>query len=173
VYYRRDRIGGARMAKAYRGGPEFFRVLSVLRGYQSDAARAEYPLFTLRGFLAAQVESLSGFVGELKIGNCDSEKARSRYDEWYLYRYYELELVKKGLARPSDNNPVTNRDGRLDHERARVARGVLPADHAFPGEAPVQWLNRPALYYEVAPAAPLGPSEAKIELPPGMDLCQR
>jgi hypothetical protein len=176
VYFRRDRLGGARVAKAYRSGPESFRVLGLLREAQSDEKRADYPLFTLRGFLAAQVEALSGYVGEMKVGNVVSEKAWGRYDEWYNYRYYGLELAKKGLSRPSANNPVSERSIRESYERDRVARGVLPADHTLEGEEPVAWLSRPALYFEVGRAATVpvegaaGAVEAKIELPPNMTL---
>jgi hypothetical protein len=167
VYYRSDRLGGGRLSKAYRNGPEFFRILSVLRKAQRNID--EFPFFTLRGFAAAQIEMLSTFVVQIGPGHLDTEKAWGRYREWLVYRYYPG-LARKGLSRPSANNPTCNVAIRLDYERDRAARGDLAADHTFDGEEPVAWLSRPKVYFDakvVDNEVPV-PGNATIELPPGM-----
>lgn len=164
VYRRPGAIGGAKMAPAYRYTPDFFRVLTVLRHYQQDEQMEKYPLFTLRAYLAAQIEALSGFVTTLQIGNVVSEKAMLRFDEWYLYRFYSLELVKKGLKRPSDNNPVSNPAIRVEYERQRQAP---VGDYAFDDEPAVPWGNCPARGFAWYDKDDDNNNE-KIKLPPGM-----
>lgn len=165
VFRRPSAIGGARMAPAYRHTPDFLRVLAVLRRYQGETAR--YPLFTLRGYVAAQIEALSGFVPTLQIGNFVSEKARTRYDEWYLYRFYNLELVKKGLKRPSDNNPVSNPMVRIEYEHHRAGTSI--GDFTFDGEVPVPWMTRPAMKFGDGEVSDEVVEECgSIKLPPGM-----
>ncbi len=167
VYRRPSMIGGAKLAPAYRHTPDFFRVLAVLRDYQQDPEMAKYPLFTMRAYLAAQVEALSGFVAVLKIGNIVSEKAKLRFDEWYLYRFYNLELVKKGLRRPSDNNPVSNVAVRRDYEGLLVGKGR--GDFTFNGETPVPWMTRPAQSFGGGEVSVEFEEEHKgIKMPPGM-----
>lgn len=164
VYRRPGAIGGAKLAPAYRHTPDFYRVLALLRCYQTVEEAARYPLFTLRSYLAAQIEALSGFVPTLQVGNIVSEKARLRYDEWYLYRFYSLELVKKGLRRPSDNNPVSNPAIRVEYERGRSAP---VGDFAFDGEVPVPWMTTPARTFACADGVEV--EDKDIKLPPGMD----
>lgn len=167
VYRRPSAIGGAKLAPAYRHTPDFFRVLTVLREYQQEGEMSKYPLFTMRGYLAAQIEALSGFVSTLKVGNIVSEKARVRFDEWYLYRFYSLELVKKGLKRPSDNNPVSNPGIRVEYENHTAGQGR--GDFTFEGETPVPWMTRPALSFgggEVS--VDLEKETEEVKLPPGM-----
>lgn len=164
VYRRPGAVGGARLEPAYRHTADFTRVLTVLRDYQRAEDAAQYPLFTLRAYLAAQIEALAGFVPTLKVGNIVSEKARQRFDEWYLYRFYNLELVKKGLKRPSGNNPVSNPAIRVEYEGQRAGSGV--GDLTFEGETPVPWATRPARSF----AAATGDDgvAARATLPPSM-----
>lgn len=165
VYRRPSTIGGAKLEPTYRHTPDFFRVLAVLRHYQKDPTT--YPLFTLRGYLAAQIEALSGFVPTLRVGNVVSEKARTRYGEWYLYRFYNLELVKKGLKRPSDNNPVSNPMVRIEYEHLRAGTNV--GDFTFDGEVPVPWMTRPAMTFGHGEVSDGVVEECGgVQLPPGM-----
>ena len=125
-------------------------------------------MFTLRGYVAAQIEALAGFVPALQIGNIVSEKAMVRFEEWYLYRFYNLELVKKGLKRPSENNPVSNLEIRIEYEQRRAGTGI--GDFTFEDEIPVPWMTKPA----VSLGAEVSDTESgDIKLPPHMgDLLQ-
>ena len=165
VYRRPGAIGGAKLAPAYKRSPDFFRVLAVLRHYQNEVTA--YPLFTLRGYLAAQIEALSGFVPTLQMGNVVSEKAKMRFHEWYLYRFYSLELVKKGLKRPSENNPVSNAMVRIEYEHLRAGTGV--GDFTFEDEEPVSWMTKPALPFGDGEVSDAVVEECEgIKLPPSM-----
>lgn len=166
VYRRPSVVGGARIEAAYHHTPDFFRVLGVLRAFQQDDSMSRYPLFTLRAYLASQIEALAGYVATLKIGNVVSEKAKDRFDEWYLYRFYNLELVKKGLKRPSDNNPVSNPVVREEYEhiRADETRG----DFTLPDETPVPWMTRPARSFGGGKVSDASIVVTGVKLPPGM-----
>jgi len=164
VYRSPSTIGGAKMEPAYRYTRDFFRVLVVLRHYQGIAE--EYPLFSLRAYLAAQIEALSNWVPRIQIGNIVSEKAMGRFDEWYMYRFYNLELVKKGLKRPSDNNPVSNPGVRVEYESKLL--DARRGDFAFPDEVPVPWATMPGKPVVKEGVLKSEPEAAAVKLPPGM-----
>lgn len=164
VYRSPTQIGGAKMAPAHRYSHDFFRLLEVLRHYQACAET--YPLFTMRAYLAAQIEALSGFVPRIQIGNVVSEKARGRFEEWYLYRFYNLEMVKKGLKRPSDNNPVSNPKIRVEYEFKLATQGR--GDFTFEDEIPVPWATLPGRHWGKSAVKEEPEKEAAVVLPPGM-----
>ncbi len=148
VYCSPGRVGSMKFAKWYRNTKEFYRLLSVFRVYQHEEMRGVYPLFTMRGFLAAQVESLAGFLDRLVVGNVVSEKARERYEDWYCRRHYSQELVQKAKSRPSDNNPVCNPGIRMEYEAVRFHKGIRSGDCVFDGEDPIPDVNWPRAYVE-------------------------
>ncbi len=135
-----------KMPKVYRFSPDFYRLLSVLRYYQDEEQQRLYPLFTLRSFLQAQIESLGKFLDQLIVGHLDSEKAHGRYAEYYMKTFYSQEMVNKARLRPSANNPVHNVSIRISYEQARMAQGLLVGDMTHPNEAPVVWANYPKIY---------------------------
>jgi len=142
--------------RLYRGTPDFWRVIGLIRHYQPEFMQANQPLFTLRSFLAAQLETLCRFIDRLKIGNLTSEKAHERYADWYNKAFYPAELVNKARKRPSANNPVCTSSIRREYEQQRITSGSRIGVFTFEGERSLPFYNVPLVYSE-----PVTPVEAK------------
>lgn len=135
-----------KMFKLYAGSPDYYRILEVLKYYQTPEKEMEYPLFTLRAYLASQIETLRGYLDRLIVGNIVSEKAKERFDKWYDKRFYSEELLAKARKRGTANNPVVNTDIRVEFENQRRALGVDIGDMTKSGEEPVAVATRPKIY---------------------------
>lgn len=145
VYLASSKVKQLKFEKIHRLSQDFWRLLIVWRKYQ-DELSSKYPLFTVRSFLAAQIETLN-FIDRMKIGNLVSEKAFDRYEDWYCRKFYTKELVEKARKRPSANNPVSTPEARLDYEKQRMATNVFVGDVSMGGES-VPFFNRPRIYDE-------------------------
>jgi hypothetical protein len=156
VYHRRWDVRTVKAAKLYRGTPDFWRIIGLIRHYQPEFMQANQPLFTLRSFLAAQLETLCGFVDRMQIGHLTSEKAHERYADWYNKAFYPAELVNKARKRPSANNPVCTSSIRREYEQQRIASGSRIGVFTFEGERSLPFHNVPLIYNE-----PVAPVEAK------------
>lgn len=143
VYENPNKIGHIKFARLYRHSSEYWRVLGVIRKYEKNP---EYPLFTARSLIAAQIECLSGYVDRIYVGTLDSEKAAERYEDWYCRRFYGKELVKKARKRPSDTNPVVNSEIRVDYEQRRITSGSVLGTFVFAGGSVVERVTTPIIF---------------------------
>lgn len=154
------------MSSCNGGTSDMWRVLAVIRQYQPAFRQAHHPLFTLRSYLAAQIEKLSPFVDRVKIGNLLTEKAAERYEDWYDHAFYEPELVTKAHKRPSANNPVCTSAIRVEYELQRIRAGSRRGIVAKEDETPLLFYSLPLIYQDVPPA-PEGSSSGRIlSVPP-------
>ncbi len=171
VYYKGfyadpGKIGEMKVGKIYRSSPDFYKLLSVLRFFQRDQrSPVHYPLFTIRSFLVAQVESLAGFLDRLIPGNITSFKAYERYEDWYCRKFYGDEMAKKAKSRPSENNPVCAPGSRVEYERTRMLSGARVGDLLLEGENPVKLGNVAAME---SGKASVQEKNAEVVLPPAM-----
>lgn len=146
-YCEPNRVGAVKVARLYRNSSAYYDLVSLLVNLREQSIE-KFPLFTLRGFLAAQIESLAGFIDRLVLGNITSEKALERYEDWYCRRYYSPELVEKAKKRPSDNNPVSHPGTRWEYERGRMSGGYRGGIHLLEGEVAVLEVTTPMIYTE-------------------------
>lgn len=161
------RVPQVKFRPVYRMTPDFWRLLTTLRRFQSTGdLTSRYPLFTLRSFLAAQVERLAGFVDQFPIGTLVSEKAFERYESWYCNRFYPVELVRKARNRPSANNPVCNSEIRMEYENQRLEVGSRLGDFTRSGEVPLDYYTRPTIYCDAPVVRSV--TESLVILPPKM-----
>jgi len=158
------RVTGIVLTRVYRNSLEFYKLVEKHRAALSNPA---WPLYTFRTYLAAQVESLSGFLQRLVPGNVVSEKADERYEEWYRGKFYSAEMQKKALSRPSENNPVSAASTRAAAERDMTIQGrgefVFAKELEEPGfNVPVGGVNESKVS-EVP--------KSQLVMPPGMEMC--
>ncbi len=149
-------------AGLYRGTSDFWRVLSIIRRFQDpNDLSSKFPLFTLRSYLACQVEQLD-FLDQICPGNIVTEKAITRYENWYCWRFYPPALVHKASVRPSATNPVNNPAIRIEYENQRLEHGSRLGDFTHIDEIPIDFMTRPIVHRNAPPTGSM------ITLPPKM-----
>jgi hypothetical protein len=168
VFVDSSRVGQPKFKPIYRMTPDFWRVLTMLRRFQNpNDLGSKYPLFTVRSFLAAQLEALSTFVDRFSIGTLVSEKAFDRYEDWYCKKFYPNTLVYKARVRPSANNPINNSEIRMSYEDQRLEAGSRLGDFVFHNEQPIEGYTTPVIYKFVREKKSFE-SEQTLILPPKM-----
>jgi len=166
VYHRSFDVAPVKVTKLYRGTPDFWRVVGLIRYYKPECRQNHFPLFTMRSFLAAQVETLCQFIDRLKIGNLVSEKAHERYCDWYDRAFYPSELVFKAKKRPSANNPVCTSSIRREFECSRIASGSRAGIVTMEGESELIYHNVPMIFSEPIEQIEVISTGTSIVVPP-------